>query len=87
MGSTKQLFSEQLHELIAQTTTNLTRVQRTKFETLITIHVHQHDIFEELVSGFSTSCPAVSLVRAALQDLVNFIGSCYSTGSCQFHSD
>ena len=51
MGATKQLFSEQLNELIAQTTTNLTRVQRTKFETLITIHVHQHDIFEELVSA------------------------------------
>ena len=49
MSSTKQLFSEQLHELIAQTTKNLTKVQRTKFETLITIHVHQHDIFEELV--------------------------------------
>ena len=51
MQTTRTLFSEQLHELIAQTTRNLTRVQRTKFETLITIHVHQHDIFEELVSS------------------------------------
>ena len=49
MASTKQLFNEQLNQLIAQTTTNLTKVQRTKFETLITIHVHQHDIFEDLV--------------------------------------
>ena len=61
MSSTKQLFSEQLHELIAQTTKNLTKVQRTKFETLITIHVHQHDIFEELVSKIYTRCPTLPI--------------------------
>ena len=42
-------FNQILNTLIEMTTHELTKYERTKYETLITIHVHQKDIFDSLV--------------------------------------
>ena len=49
MGNTDQVFLEMLNMLIDMTTQNLKKMERRKFETLITIHLHQRDIFHDLV--------------------------------------
>ena len=60
MQNTSQKFGELLSTLIDCTTQELTKIERTKFETLITIHVHQKDIFEDMVSMCSAGAHVFS---------------------------
>lgn len=48
MNTTNKKWLNMLNLLINQTVLNLTKFERIKFEALITIHVHQRDIFDDL---------------------------------------
>lgn len=49
MKVTNVAMEKLLNELIALTVLDLTKLQRIRFETMVTIHVHQRDIFDDLV--------------------------------------
>merc|ERR1712066_715523 len=49
MGATHKKFVQMLSDLVGLCLTDLgSKMNRTKFETLVTIHVHQKDLFQEI---------------------------------------
>ena len=51
MGATMQRITDILNTLIEVTTRELSKMDRVKYETLITIQVHHRDVFEKLVKS------------------------------------
>ncbi|XP_017775151.1 PREDICTED: dynein heavy chain 8, axonemal [Nicrophorus vespilloides] len=49
MKNTNKRFLDLLNSLIDLTSKDLTVLERTRFETMVTIHVHQRDIFDDIV--------------------------------------
>ena len=77
MAQTNAFFLDLLNTLIEVTTQDLSKVERIKFETLITIHVHQRDIFNDLVTSTLSSytlaiCSSLSQVRMHIKSPLDF---------------
>jgi len=72
MPAANQKFLDILNQLIDVTTQELTRIERTKFETLVTIHVHQKDIFDDLVRSLR-HCVLVTFCDGTLSLVIGLL--------------
>ena len=68
MAATNQKFLNLLNSLIEVTTQELTKMERTKFETFVTIHVHQRDIFDDLVITHRNLLSKANIITSNLWD-------------------
>lgn len=65
MGSTLQKITDILNELIEITTKELSKMDRVKYETLITIQVHHRDVFEKLFKSHTKSAEDFEWLKQA----------------------
>ena len=77
MPETNSHFLEILNTLIDQATHNLDMSERIKFETLITIHVHQRDIFDQVAIN-SFQFARERQIRTSSDELLKFSRSSWA---------
>ncbi|GFR77163.1 dynein heavy chain 8, axonemal, partial [Elysia marginata] len=65
MINANNYFLTLLNMLISKTTENLSWMERIKYETLITIHVHQRDIFDDLTKRNITTMTSFDWLKQA----------------------
>lgn len=87
MVQTNARFLQMLNTLIDVTTQDLSKMDRVKYETLVTIHVHQRDIFDDLV-GHAFMCQDVQyLLVSCLHESVNAVRAALSAMSSKSFLD